>query len=170
MAQTIKLGGDPADPSWIGGCLFLAISAAALGLPPNLSYHVTRFFGLNSGHPSAVIRQEINRAADAYGIDRNVYHSLIQVESAGNPQAESKVGARGLSQVMPFNAKRCGWHSDKLWDPTHNVRCGAKILREEIDRTGSLQHALIVYNCGKINCKEGKQYARKVLSLAKKLG
>jgi len=168
--KEIILGGSPADPSWIGGALILLALASIVELPPNLSYHVGRFFGLNSGHSKAVIRQEINRAADAYGIDRRVYHSLIQVESAGNPQAESKVGARGLSQVMPFNARRCGWHSDRLWDPTHNVRCGAKILREEMDRTGNLTNALTVYNCGKINCKEGQEYARKVLSLAKKLG
>ena len=165
-----RLGGSPSDPNWVWGALIIAVSACKLDLPPNLSYHVTRFFGLNSGHSRAVIEEEVDRAAKKYGIDRDVYHSLIQVESAGNPRAESRVGARGLSQVMPFNAKRCGWHPDKLWDATHNARCGAQILREEIDRTGNLRHALIVYNCGKINCKEGQKYAEKVLSLAKKRG
>lgn len=162
--------GSPADPGWIGGVVIVAIAACAVRLPDDLSYHTLRFFGLHSGHSRAVIRQEVNRAADAYGIDRNVYHAVIQVESSGNVRAESHVGARGLSQIMPFNARRCGWHPDRLWDATHNVRCGAKILRQEIDRTGSLKDALTVYNCGRINCKEGKQYAQKVLSLAKKLG
>jgi soluble lytic murein transglycosylase-like protein len=165
-----RLGGSPSDPNWVWGALIIAVVACKLDLPPNLSYHATRFFGLNSGHSRAVIEEEVDRAAKKYGIDRDVYHSLIQVESAGNPRAESRVGARGLSQVMPFNAKRCGWHPDKLWDATHNARCGAQILREEIDRTGNLRHALIVYNCGKINCKEGQKYAEKVLSLAKKRG
>lgn len=162
--------GSPADPGWIGGVVIIAIAACTVRLPDDLSYHTLRFFGLNSGHFRAVISQEVTRAADAYGLDRNVYHAVIQVESAGNVKAESPVGARGLSQVMPFNAKRCGWHPDRLWDATHNVRCGAKILRQEIDRTGNLKDALTVYNCGRINCKEGKQYAQKVLSLAKKLG
>lgn len=162
--------GNAADSSWVGGVLIIAVAAAVVKLPPNLSYHVSRFYGLNSGHSRAVLRQEIDKAADAYGIDRKVYHSLIQVESSLDPAAESRVGARGLSQVMPFNAKRCGWTPDRLWDPTHNVRCGAQILREELDRTGNLSSALTVYNCGKINCSEGKRYARKVLELAKKQG
>lgn len=161
---------SPADPGWIGGAVIIAIAACTVRLPDDLSYHILRFFGLNSGHSRAVISQEVNRAADAYGLDRNVYHAVIQVESGGNVRAESHVGARGLSQVMPTNAKRCGWHPDRMWDATHNVRCGAKILRQEIDRTGNLKDALTVYNCGRINCKEGKQYAQKVLSLAKKLG
>ena len=162
--------GSPADPGWIGGAVIIAVAGCVVRLPADLSYHTLRFFGLNSGHSRAVIRQEVTRAADAYGLDRNVYHAVVQVESGGNVKAESRVGARGLSQVMPFNAKRCGWHPDRLWDPTHNVRCGAKILRQEIDRTGNLKDALTVYNCGRINCAEGKQYAQKVLSLAKKLG
>jgi len=162
-----KLGGNAADSSWVSGALVIALAAAVIKPPENLQYHTTRFFGLNGGHSRAVIQDEVGKAADAYGIDRSVYQALIQVESAGQVKAESKVGARGLSQVMPFNAKRCGWHPDRLWDPTHNVRCGAKILREELDRTGSYANALTVYNCGKINCKEGKQYARKVLSLAR---
>lgn len=162
--------GSPSDPGWIGGAVIIAVAACTVRLPDDLSYHTLRFFGLNSGHSRAVISQEVDRAADAYGLDRNVYHAVIQVESGGNTKAESRVGARGLSQVMPFNAKRCGWHPDRLWDPTHNVRCGAKILRQEIDRTGNLKDALTVYNCGRINCIEGKQYAQKVLSLAKKLG
>ena len=162
--------GSPADPGWIGGAFIVALAGCAVRLPADLSYHTLRFFGLNSGHSKAVIEQEVDRAAKKYGIDRDVYHSLIQVESAGNPRAESRVGARGLSQVMPFNAKRCGWHPEKLWDLTHNVRCGARILSEELERTGNIRDALTVYNCGKINCKEGKEYAQKVLSLAKKLG
>jgi len=162
--------GSPADPGWIGGAVIIALAGCAVRLPADLSYHTLRFFGLNSGHSKAVIRQEVSRAADAYGLDRNVYHAVIQVESGGNVKAESHVGARGLSQVMPYNAKRCGWHPDKLWDPTHNVRCGARILSEELKRTGNIRDALTVYNCGKINCKEGKEYARKVLSLSKKLG
>lgn len=161
--------GSPADPGWIGGAVIVAVAACTVRLPDNLSYHTFRFFGLNSGHSRAVVVDEVSKAADAYGLDRNVYHALVQVESAGNVKAESKVGARGLSQVMPFNASRCGWHPDRLWDPTHNVRCGARILRQEIDRTGNLRDALTVYNCGRINCKEGKKYAEKVLSLSKKL-
>lgn len=170
MAQKIRLGGDPADPSWIGGIVLLGLIAWHVRLPGNLAYHVDRFFGFNGEPSRAVIKQEVTRAADAFGLDRRVFHSLVRVESGGNPRAVSWAGARGLTQVMPYNAKRCGLAPHRLFDVTANARCGAKILRQELDRTGDLSHALTVYNCGKINCEDGKKYAQKVLSLAKKRG
>jgi soluble lytic murein transglycosylase-like protein len=89
----------------------------------------------------------------------------VQVESSFKPSALSKKGARGLTQVMPFNAKRCGLKPNQLWDPSLNLACGATILKQEIARVGSIEKALRVYNCGKITC--GKGYAKKVLQLAK---
>jgi soluble lytic murein transglycosylase-like protein len=79
--------------------------------------------------------------------------------------ALSKKGARGLTQVMPFNAKRCGLRPDQLWDTSFNLACGAIILKQEIKRVGSIEKALRVYNCGKVTC--GKGYAKKVLELSK---
>jgi len=89
----------------------------------------------------------------------------VQVESSFRHKAQSKKGARGLTQVMPFNAKRCGLDADQLWDASLNLACGAMILRQEIARVGSIEKALRVYNCGRTDC--GKGYANKVLQLAK---
>lgn len=129
---------------------------SALGVTPKLS--------------PDLIDQAIDEEADRHGIKRSVLHALVKVESGRNPHAVSRVGAIGLTQVMPFNAKRCGLtHSSKLFDALLNLKCGAQILREEIDQhNGNIAQALTVYNCGRTNCKEGKQYASLVLTLAQR--
>jgi soluble lytic murein transglycosylase-like protein len=136
-------------------------------LPETLVYHGARLTTTALTPSKVLLESEVDRAADAYGLQRAVLRALVRVESAYNPKAVSKVGARGLSQVMPFNAARCGLDAKHLFDPTYNVRCGAQILREELDQYGDLQKALTVYNCGKVKCAEGQRYAAKVISLAK---
>ena len=142
------------------------ILACFCTLPETLTYHGGRLLRLPVRASKGLLEAEVERAADAYGLSRRVLKALVKVESAYNPAAVSKVGARGIAQVMPFNAKRCNLDKDYLFDPTYNIRCGAQILREELDRVGNLRDALAVYNCGKIKCAEGQQYARKVLALS----
>ncbi len=50
-------------------------------------------------------RDEIFAAADRWGVDRNLMLAVVQAESAGNPQAISHKGARGLGQVMLTTAR-----------------------------------------------------------------
>jgi soluble lytic murein transglycosylase-like protein len=153
-----------------GGGLVVLLLAAALFVPPanNLRFHVQRFFGLYVTPTRTIIESEIDRAADAWKVSRSVLRALVQVESSYRPDALSPVGARGVAQIMPFNAKRCGLsHDQKLWDAVHNVRCGAQILAEELDQHGDLKKALTVYNCGRVKCREGERYASKVIALSR---
>lgn len=148
--------------------LLLALFLAPSGKSP-LGYHVARFYGLKPKADARIIEQEIDRAADRWGLNRRLFRALIRIESGGNPKALSPVGARGITQVMPFNHKRCGLRSaEDLWDVVSNLHCGAQILAEEIEEHGDERKALTVYNCGKVRCKEGQQYAAKVLALTKK--
>jgi len=145
----------------------LVVAACYVSLPETLVYHQARLLRRPVEASRAVLEAEVERAADAYGLSRKVLKALVKVESAYNPKAVSKVGARGIAQIMPFNARRCGLpDADHLWDATTNLRCGAQILREELDQHGDLQRALTVYNCGRIKCAEGQQYAKKVLALS----
>jgi len=128
-------------------------------------YHIKRFWRLPVSPSRSVIEQEVSRVAKKYRLSKSLLEALVQVESSYRPMALSRKGARGLTQVMPFNAKRCGLRPDQLWDPSLNLACGATILRQEIARVGSIEKALRVYNCGKTSC--GKGYAQKVLQLAK---
>jgi soluble lytic murein transglycosylase-like protein len=145
----------------------LVVAACYVSLPETLVYHQARLLRRPVVASRAVLEAEVERAADAHRIPRRVLKALVKVESAYNPKAVSPVGARGIAQIMPFNAKRCGLpDADHLWDPTYNLRCGARILREELDVHGDLQRALTVYNCGRVKCAEGQKYAKKVLALS----
>jgi hypothetical protein len=80
-------------------------------------------------------------------IDEDLILSIIDQESAGNPRAVSHAGARGLMQVMPYQYERLGVTDP--FDPEQNIRAGATILNEELDRfDGNLELALAAYNAG----------------------
>jgi soluble lytic murein transglycosylase-like protein len=150
---------------WIVAALVLA--ACYVSLPEALVYHGGRLFKRPVIASRALLEAEVERAADAYGLSRKVLKALVKVESAYNPKAISPVGARGIAQIMPFNAKRCGLpDADHLWDATFNLRCGAKILREELDLHNDLKQALTVYNCGRTKCAAGQKYAQRVIALS----
>lgn len=156
-----------------GGGGAVALLFLAVFLSPHQSsqarFHLSRMLGAKPIPTKAIIEREIDRVADQYGIKRTLLRALIRVESGGNVRALSPVGARGITQVMPFNHRRCGLKSpDDLWDVVSNLRCGAQILSEEIREHGDERKALTVYNCGRVNCREGERYALKVLGLKKK--
>lgn len=130
-------------------------------------YHIKRFYGLPVTISKTLIVDEAHRVAHKNKLSPALLLALIETESSFRIKAESHKGARGLTQVMPYNAKRCGLHPDELWDLSLNLACGAQILREEIERLDSIKKALAVYNSGKHWSKAGKAYARKVLKLKK---
>lgn len=152
-------------------CAAVVLLACYCSLPETLIYHQSRLLKAPIQPSRAVIEAEVDRAAKAYKLPPKLLHALVKVESGYQAKAVSKIGARGLSQVMPFNATRCGLRdAGELFDPVSNLRCGALILRQEIDRVGNLRDALSVYNCGKVKCAPGQQYAQTVLSLYTKTG
>ena len=80
-------------------------------------------------------------------------NAVIQVESAGNPNAVSPVGAAGLMQVMPDTARQPGngvtpldW--EKRFDPKENKRFGTEYLNAMLKRFGNIDDALAAYNWG----------------------
>jgi soluble lytic murein transglycosylase-like protein len=97
-------------------------------------------------------------------IDPLLLLSVMGVESSFNPFAQSAVGAQGLMQVMT------GVHSDKYenfggklaaFDPVTNLRVGAKVLQECIQRAGSVQAGLKFYVGAALLAEDGG-YADKV--------
>jgi soluble lytic murein transglycosylase-like protein len=74
-------------------------------------------------------------------------HAMVRVESAYNPKAVSKKGARGLMQLMPATASRYGVLDSH--DPQQNLEGGARYLNDllvmfEFD----VRLALAAYNAG----------------------
>jgi len=73
--------------------------------------------------------------------------SVIQVESNFDRFAISRVGARGLMQVMPFWLKELGRPRDNLFELQTNLRFGCTILRYYMDREkNNITRALARYN------------------------
>ena len=87
--------------------------------------------------------------------------SVIQVESNFDRWAISRVGARGLMQIMPFWLKEIGKPDDNLFKPNTNLRFGCTILRHYLDKEkGDLVRGLARYN-GSLG---SKRYSNKVLN------
>ena len=79
------------------------------------------------------------------GVDPELLLRMMYQESRGNQSAVSKAGARGLMQLIPGTAEYLGVDAR---DPLQNVVGGARYLREQLDRFGSVPLALAAYNAG----------------------
>ena len=121
--------------------------------------------------PPSTYDRLIRRYADEYGVDFALIKAVMTVESAFNPYAVSKKGARGLMQVMPDTAGRYGVHD--IYNPVENIRAGVqhlKYLSEEFDN--KLNLVIAAYNAGENAVRqyhgippfaETQDYVKKVL-------
>jgi soluble lytic murein transglycosylase-like protein len=91
--------------------------------------------------------RRIHRAATRADLSPEIVLAVIQIESAFNPYALSRVGAQGLMQVMPFWKNEIGRSDDNLTDIETNLRYGCTILKYYLDKEkGHLANALARYN------------------------
>ncbi|MCP4667314.1 MAG: lytic transglycosylase domain-containing protein [Deltaproteobacteria bacterium] len=103
--------------------------------------------------PASVIKAErrfspiIFQAAGRHQVDVSLIKAVIMAESRYNPQAVSKMGAKGLMQLMPGTAKALG--VEDAFNPEHNVNGGVKYLKQLLNRfDGDVTLALAAYNAG----------------------
>jgi soluble lytic murein transglycosylase-like protein len=90
---------------------------------------------------------EIQRAADAHGLEASLLHAVVAVESGYNHRAVSAKGAQGLMQLMPGTARRFGL--GEPFDAPSNLDAGARYLRNLLDLFAQdLSLALAAYNAG----------------------
>ncbi len=103
----------------------------------------------SSGQPYSAL---IASAAATQGVDGRLLAALVWSESSFRPQAVSRAGAAGLSQLMPATARGLGLRVDSTvdqrFDPELNLNAGARYLRAQIVRFGSLELGLAAYNAG----------------------
>jgi len=82
-----------------------------------------------------------------YEIDPLLIHSVIEVESCFDSYAVSRVGARGLMQLMPKTAESLG--VDEPFNSRENIRGGISYLRKMMNKFDNDQKlALAAYNAG----------------------
>lgn len=119
-------------------------------------YSFYRFFPVIFGddvYPLEYV-DEINKCADLFGLDKPLLAALILKESGYNPQAVSRAGAMGLTQLMPRTAQGVnervfdGRYTD-YFDPESNICIGAAHLAGLMGTySGDAEAALIAYNGG----------------------
>src|SRR5699024_7396836 len=83
------------------------------------------------------INASVKDAANKYGVDEKLIHSVIQMESNYNPLAKSAAGAEGLMQLMPQTARGLGVANS--FDVKQNIEGGTKYLSRSEEHTSELQ-------------------------------
>jgi soluble lytic murein transglycosylase-like protein len=92
-------------------------------------------------------KSEITAAATKYGVDPALMAGLVKAESGFNPKAQSKVGAKGLTQLMDATARGLG--VTDAFDPGQSLDAGAKFLGGLLKQFhGNESLALAAYNAG----------------------
>lgn len=99
--------------------------------------------------PEGPFGSMIFEAARRHSINPQVVAALIGAESAGDPRAVSRKGARGLMQLMPATAERFGTRKEKLYDPKENLEAGIRYLSWLVEQfPNDLSKVLAAYNAG----------------------
>ena len=100
-----------------------------------------------------IIEEEIDRI----GVPRELKYLPI-IESALNPKATSRMGAKGLWQFMFTTGKLYGLKAnnyiDERFDPTKSTTAALLYLKDLYDMFQSWELAIAAYNCGPGNVKK----------------
>ncbi len=131
----------------------------------NLAYWLSKKYRVAPEPLSALVSEAYDVGPDNQ-IEPTLILAVMAIESGFNPFAQSHVGAQGLMQVMTkvHEQKYQGFGGPlAAFDPVANVRVGVNVLKECINRAGSIEGGLKLY-VGAGNMKDDQGYAAKVLA------
>ncbi len=93
----------------------------------------------------------IDKYAALNGVDEDLAHAVVRIESNYNPRMRGSAGEVGLMQIKPATARMMGYRGSAkgLYDPETNIRFGMKYLA--MGQTlggGSTCNTILKYNAG----------------------
>ena len=101
------------------------------------------------------LSQLILDKSEEIGVSPSLILAMIEVESTFRPCARSRVGAKGLMQVMPHRIlgyqktrREFAFRYHEFYEPEWNISFGADYLGTLIRRYGDVEAALSAYNWG----------------------
>jgi len=115
----------------------------------SLSRHIQRKYNVPASKADRIVAEAI-RNGERHQMEPELILAIIAVESTFKERAVSRVGARGLMQVLPGSHARKMREiggSHQLFDPVKNIHTGSRILVSYLNaHSGDLRRALLSYN------------------------
>jgi soluble lytic murein transglycosylase len=128
----------------VAACLILSAVLVFWGIPTVMRAHFKLKYG-----------DLIVKYSRYYDLEPSLVAGVIFTESSFSEQATSRVGAKGLMQIMPETgmeiAEALGepFSEESLYDPETSIRYGCYYLRKQMDRFDqNVAVTLAAYNAG----------------------
>ena len=139
-------------PPLIVLCLGILLTAGSTKMMPNSTQSLMDISSNGNGNLAGLFTPEIQhwsaditRWSSEHGLDPNMAATVMQIESCGNPDAQSSAGASGLFQVMPFHFLA----SEDAFNPETNALRGLAYLAKSLQASnGNARLAFAGYNGG----------------------
>ena len=109
------------------------------------AYKSADFLAAASRTRRRILYPVMQQAACRNGVPIDLFDALIAQESQYDSTARSPVGAFGLAQLMPGTARDLGVNRYAI---KSNLDAGARYLKAQLNRFGSVPLALAAYNAG----------------------